>query len=65
MIPPNETFYGALQKKGVSRQRFLKFCTAMTATLALLPRYVAQVASALEKTNMNPARRSIRSGLRC
>src|ERR1700746_1827696 len=50
MIPPNETFYGALQRKGVSRRRFLKFCTAMTATLALPPRYVAQVASALEKT---------------
>jgi hydrogenase small subunit len=50
MIPPNETFLGALQKKGVSRRRFLKFCTAMTATLALPPRYVAQVASALEKT---------------
>jgi hydrogenase small subunit len=50
MIPPNESFYGALQKKGVSRRRFIKFCTAMTATLALPPRYVAQVASALEKT---------------
>ena len=50
MIPPNETFYGALQKKGVNRRRFLKFCSAMTATLALPPRYVAQVASALEKT---------------
>ena len=50
MLPPNESFYGALQKKGVSRRRFIKFCTAMTATLALPPRYVAQVASALEKT---------------
>ena len=50
MLPPNETFYGALQKKGVNRRRFMKFCAAMTATLALPPRYVAQVASALEKT---------------
>jgi len=50
MLPPNESFLGALQKKGVSRRRFLKFCSAMTATLALPPRYVAQVASALEKT---------------
>ena len=49
MIPPNETFFGALQKKGVSRRRFIKFCTAMTATLALPSRYVVQVASALEK----------------
>ena len=50
MIPGNETFYGALQKKGITRRRFLKFCTAMTAALALPPRYVAQVAAALEKT---------------
>jgi len=50
MIPPNETFLGALQKKGVSRRRFLKFCSLMTATLALPARYVVQVASALEKT---------------
>jgi len=50
MIPPNETFWRALQKKGVSRRRFLKFCSLMTATLALPSRYVVQVASALEKT---------------
>jgi hypothetical protein len=25
MIPPHVTFYGALQKKGVTRRRFLKF----------------------------------------
>jgi hydrogenase small subunit len=50
MIPPNETFWGALQKKGVSRRRFLKFCSLMTATLALPSRYVVQLASALEKT---------------
>ena len=50
MLPLNESFFGALQKKGVNRRRFMKFCAAMTATLALPPRYVAQVASALEKT---------------
>ena len=50
MLPPNESFFGALQRKGVNRRRFMKFCAAMTATLALPPRYVAQVASALEKT---------------
>ena len=49
MIPPNETFFGALQKKGVSRRRFLKFCSLMTATLALPARYVVRLASALEK----------------
>src|ERR1019366_508544 len=50
MLPLNESFFRALQQKGVNRRRFIKFCAAMTATLALPPRYVAQVASALEKT---------------
>ena len=50
MLPSNQTFSGALQQKGVNRRRFIKFCTAMTATLALPPRYVAQVAAALEKS---------------
>jgi len=49
MLPSNQTFSGALQQKGVDRRRFIKFCIAMTATLALPPRYVAQVAAALEK----------------
>src|SRR5271167_3094448 len=49
MLPSNQTFSGALQQKGVNRRRFIKFCVAMTATLALPPRYVAQVAAALEK----------------
>ena len=44
MLPPNESFLGPCSKKGVNRRRFMKFCTAMTATLALPPRYVAQVA---------------------
>ena len=44
MFPSNESFVGALQKKGVNRRRFIKLCAAMTATLALPPRYVAQVA---------------------
>jgi hydrogenase small subunit len=50
MLPLNESFIGALQQKGVNRRRFMKFCAVMTAALALPPRYVAQVASALEKT---------------
>src|SRR5260370_33618628 len=49
MPPPNHSLSGALQHKGVARRRFLKFCTLMTATLALPPRYVAQVAAALGK----------------
>ena len=44
-----QSFTGALQSRGVDRRRFIKFCSAMVATLALPPRYVAQVASALDK----------------
>ncbi|HZP16576.1 MAG TPA: hydrogenase small subunit [Terriglobales bacterium] len=47
MLPSNQTLSLALQEKGIDRRRFLKFCSLMTATLALPPRYVAQVASAL------------------
>src|SRR5271169_3623797 len=50
MLPPNHSLSRALQQKGIDRRRFIKFCSAMTATLALPPRYVAQVASALEKS---------------
>ena len=49
MLPSNLTFSKALQQKGINRRRFIKFCTAMTTILALPPRYVAQVAAALEK----------------
>ena len=44
-----DSLSGALQQKGINRRRFLKFCSLMTATLALPPRYVAQVAAALGK----------------
>lgn len=37
-------------ERGVSRRSFLKFCSAMTAVLALPDRYVPRVAAALEKT---------------
>jgi hydrogenase small subunit len=36
------------ESKGVSRRDFIKFCTAMTATLALPLTFVPQVAAALE-----------------
>ena len=49
MLPSNQALSGALQQKGINRRRFLKFCSLMTATLALPPRYVAQVAAALER----------------
>lgn len=46
---PTETggFKEFLTQRGVSRRDFLKFCAAMTAVLALPPRYVPQVAEAL------------------
>lgn len=49
MLPFNQTLSGALQHNGVNGRRFIKFYTALVATLALPPRYVAQVASALGK----------------
>jgi len=49
MLPSNHSLSGVLQQKGINRRRFLKFCSLMTATLALPPRYIAQVAAALEK----------------
>jgi hydrogenase small subunit len=47
MLPAHQTLATALKAHGVSRRRFLEFCSATVATLALPPRYVAQVASAL------------------
>lgn len=49
MIPDGQTFSGALRARGVSRRRFMEFCGAMVATLALPSRYVAKVADALAK----------------
>jgi hydrogenase small subunit len=49
MLPEGQTFSGALRARGVSRRRFMEFCGAMVATLALPSRYVAKVAEALGK----------------
>jgi hydrogenase small subunit len=49
MLPDGQTFSSALRTRGVSRRRFMEFCGAMVATLALPPRYVAKVADALGK----------------
>src|SRR6187397_425450 len=40
----------ALAQSGISRRDFLNFCGTMVAILAMPPRYIAQVVSALEKT---------------
>ena len=47
MLPDGQTFSGALKARGISRRRFMEFCGAMAATLALPPRYAAKVADAL------------------
>jgi len=49
MLPDGQTFSGALKTRGVSRRRFMEFCAAMAATLALPPSYAAKVADALGK----------------
>jgi hydrogenase small subunit len=49
MLPDGQTFVSALRSRGVSRRRFMEFCGAMVATLALPSRYVAKVADALGK----------------
>lgn len=44
----------ALNRRGVSRRDFLKFCSAMTALLALPPRYMPRVREALETAPRPP-----------
>ena len=39
------------EERGISRRSFLRFCSAMTATLALPVRYVPRVAAALESVH--------------
>lgn len=45
----DESVYQSLVKRGVSRRDFMKFCTAMAATLALPASYISRIAEALEK----------------
>lgn len=49
MLPQGQSLSSALKARGVSRRRFMEFCGAMVATLALPSRYVAKVADALAK----------------
>jgi hydrogenase small subunit len=44
-----DNLLSSLLKKGVSRRDFMKFCTAMAATLALPSGFVKNIAEALEK----------------
>jgi hydrogenase small subunit len=49
------TIKETLQLRGVSRRDFMKFCTAMTATLALPKEMVSRVAQTLESARRTPA----------
>nr|WP_319490348.1 hydrogenase small subunit [uncultured Desulfobacter sp.] len=42
-------FYERLEAKGVSRRDFLKYCTALTATMGLSYSFVGEVAAKIEK----------------
>ncbi len=49
-----EGFYEKLEKKGVSRRDFLKYCTALTASMGLASSCVGQVAKSIEKVASKP-----------
>ena len=42
--------WAALSRRGVSRRDFLRFCSVMTAALALPPRYAPRIVQSLEQT---------------
>lgn len=50
MLPEGKNLSEALKARGVSRRNFIEFCAAMVATLALPPRYLAQVVEAVGKS---------------
>ncbi len=49
MLPEGQSVYAALKARGVPRRRFIEFCSAMVATLALPDRYLAKVVEAVGK----------------
>lgn len=50
MLPEGKDLSEALKLRGVSRRKFIEFCGTMVATLALPPRYLAQVVEAVGKS---------------
>lgn len=48
--PIKDGVWAALERRGVSRRDFLKFCSVMTGALALPMRYAPRVVRALEQT---------------
>jgi len=47
---PQLALRDVLAARGISRRQFVKFCSLMTATLALPPRYTHAIVKALDKT---------------
>ncbi|MCK5097544.1 MAG: twin-arginine translocation signal domain-containing protein, partial [Desulfobacteraceae bacterium] len=47
-------FYEKLEEKGVSRRAFLKYCTALTATMGLSYSCVGQVVQQIEQAAIKP-----------
>lgn len=50
----NETFYEYVQRRGISRKDFLKFCTAITAIMGLEASFTPKVVEALETKERIP-----------
>ncbi|SLM31360.1 Periplasmic (NiFe) hydrogenase small subunit [Desulfamplus magnetovallimortis] len=50
----NQEFYDRLEAKGVSRRDFLKYCTALTASMGLTLSCTGQVVKAVEKAAASP-----------
>jgi [NiFe] hydrogenase small subunit len=49
-----KAFYERLERKGVSRRDFMKFCTALTATMGLSAAYVPKVAEVFAAPKQRP-----------
>lgn len=54
MDKPESEMPDLLQKRGISRREFLKFCTVMAGTLALPVEFVPRIAEALEQAQRPP-----------
>lgn len=50
----NESVRQAVERRGISRRDFLKFCTAMAAALAIQSKYATRIASALSTKKRVP-----------
>ncbi len=49
-----EAFYQRLEQRGISRRKFMKYCTALTATMGLSAAYVPRVAEVFAAPKQRP-----------